>query len=256
MDPRIYIYLATVFFCGGFAFAFWFLRTGRHGPNLGMLAVMAAGVVCQSLFLGARGKELGQCPVTNMFELLVFVAWAMVLLYFTIGTAYRWSLLGMFTAPMVFVFHVAALLLPDAHPEKPVSAGFWNELHKSLALLSFGAFALASIAGVMFLVQDHHLKRRRLDALSLRLPPLHNLIKVIRRLIFCGFAMLSAAIFCAYRIPDRNLAHSLLPVWGVWAVYAGIVIYALTRGMSGRKAALAAVLGFLLPLLTMWIVSR
>jgi len=256
VDPRFYLYLATAFFCGGFGLAFWFLRTGRQGPNVGMLAVMAAGAVCQSIFLALRGQELRQCPVTNTFELLIFVAWAMVLLYFTVGTAYRWSLLGMFTAPMVFIFHVVALLLPDERPAKLESAGFWNELHKSLALLSFGAFALASIAGVMFLVQDHQLKRRRLDALSYRLPPIHNLTKVIRRLILSGFVMLSLAIFCAYRIPDRDEAHSLLPVWGVWAVYAGILAYELTRGMSGKKAALAAVLGFLLPILTMWLVAR
>jgi HemX protein len=40
----------------------------------------------------------GGCPLGNTFEIVQFVAWSAMLLYFFVGTAFRVSLLGLFTA--------------------------------------------------------------------------------------------------------------------------------------------------------------
>ncbi len=253
---RIFLHIATLFFFGGFALAFWSLRRGVYKPSWWNLVLMAGGFICQSGYLFLRGQASGRCPVTNTFELLIFVSWAMVLLYFLVGSAYRWSLVGMFTAPLVFAFHLLALIMKDPGPD-PAKSAFWNELHKSLSLLSFGAFALACVAGVMFLVQDRQLKQHHLRSFLFHLPPIHNLTKAIRRLILLGVILLTVGIASAYRM-DRSGAggHSLLPVWMVWGVYASILIYEVTRGMSAKKAAAAAVGGFLVPMFTLWLLAH
>ncbi len=253
---RFCIYLATIFFCGGFVFAFLALRTGKFRPSRAHLVVMALGFACQCAFLALRGKVVKQCPVTNQFEILVFVAWAMMLLYFLIGTSYRWSLLGLFTAPLVFLLHVLAIVSPDTALENPVPAEFWSELHKSVSLLSYGAFALSCVAGVMFLVQDRQLRKHRLQPLFYQLPPIHYLQKVLRRLNLCGWLLLSVGIVAAFIMPRLNPGHSLVPVYVVWGIYAGLIAYDYMRGMSARRSALASVVAFVVPLITLGIFAH
>ena len=195
---RIYVYLATACFFGGFVFALQALRGNQSRTPWINLSVMGVGFVLQCLFLAERGKAVRQCPVTNTFELLVFVAWCLVLLYFVIGATYRWSLLGLFTAPLAFLLQLMAILAPDPAPPVIGPVHFWNELHKSVSLLSYGAFGLACVAGVMFLIQDHQLKKRRLNNLSFNLPPIHYLHQATRRLILFGFVLLSVGIIAAF----------------------------------------------------------
>jgi ABC-type uncharacterized transport system permease subunit len=217
---------------------------------------MGAGFACQCVFLAMRGKVVRQCPVTNQFEVLVFVAWAMVLLYFLIGASYRWSLLGIFTAPLVFLLQVLAIFSPDPALKNIVNAEFWNELHKSVSLLSYGAFALSCVASVMFLVLDKQLRKQQLRSLFYHLPPIHFLQQVIRRLNIFGLVLLSVGIISAWKMTSHNPGHTLLPVYIIWGLYAVLIAYEFTRGMSARRSALASVAVFTLPLITLWIFAH
>ena len=100
----LYLILATLAFLGGFVLAAisWRRESDRpHGLNI-PLAV--AGLVFQTLFLRERGELHGRCPITNGAEVLVFVSWSIVIMYLALGRAFRLSLLGVFTMPMVFLF--------------------------------------------------------------------------------------------------------------------------------------------------------
>jgi HemX protein len=257
-SERLILTVAAAFFLAGTAHAAALLRRGMAGrQSMTALGLMLAGFLCQCVFLSWRGQQIGRCPVTNPFELLTFTAWSMVLFYFVVGSTYRLSLMGAFTAPLAFVLQSAALLRPDpgAVPAR-TAPGFWTELHASLSLMAYGAFALACVTGVMFLVQDRLLKRHRLSGLMLALPPVHYLGKAIRRLLLAGTVILSAGIVCAYRMKELPPAQKLVFVWLIWAVYAALVGYEYRRGMSARRAAWAAAAAFLLPVVSLWFVAR
>ena len=71
-------------------------KTGRSA-FWWMVGVFAA----QSMALGWRGELRGQCPLGDLGEVCLFLAWSLTLFYLVTGTAYRVSLLGVFTAPLV-----------------------------------------------------------------------------------------------------------------------------------------------------------
>lgn len=258
MTPeRTALVVATVLFLGGFVDAFLALRRGGYRHSWIAFGLIAAGFVCQSLFLYWRGKALGRCPVTTPFELLTFTGWAMALFYFVVGTAYRLSLLGAFTAPLAFVLQFTALMKPDLAPVRAAGRpGVWTEMHATLSLLAYGAFALACVAGIMFLIQDRLLKRHTGVNLMRTLPPVHHLTQAIRRLILAGTLLLTTGILCAYQMPVMPAVEKLAFVWLIWAIYAGLLVYERWRGMSARRAAWAAAAGFLLPVISLWIVAR
>lgn len=247
---------ATVLFLGGFAHALSALRRGTYRPSWTAVCLMAGGFLCQCVFLYLRGQELRRCPVTTPLELMTFSAWTMVLFYFVVGSAYRWSLLGAFTAPLAFAMQLTALLKRDT-PGAPLTAppGVWTELHVTVSLLAYGAYALAFVAGVMFLFQDRLLKKHASMPLILRLPPVHHLTKATRGLIFTGTVLLTAGIVAAYQMTVMPALSKLLFVWTVWGAYVLLGLYEIWRGMSARRAAWAAVGCFALAVASLWFVS-
>jgi ABC-type uncharacterized transport system permease subunit len=255
-QEKLFVLLATLSCAGGFFAAITALRQGVERTRRRNLLFMGLAFVFLCVFLALRGQQIRQCPLTNVPEMLIFVSWGLLGIYFVVGASFRWSLLGLFTYPMVLSLLVVSLIQPD--PVLPPTSGheFWNEMHKAVSVLSYGAFALACVAGVMFLVQERQLKQRSFRGMLRGLPPLMNLGKVIRRLIVLGLLLLTFGIISAFLMPRATVAHALMPVYVVWGGYAAILLYARLRGISARREAWAAVLAFLLPLITLWIIQH
>src|SRR5437762_12224510 len=70
------------------------------------------GLIFQTAFLSIRGHALGRCPLTNLFEVFIFLAWSVALIYMLVGPTYRLSLMGAFTAPLVVLVQGLALIAP------------------------------------------------------------------------------------------------------------------------------------------------
>src|ERR1700751_1067080 len=120
------------------------LRTGVFQPIRFNFLAVGLGFIFQTAFLSVRGHSIGRCPITNLFEVIIFVAWSVALFYMMVGPAYRLSLMGAFTAPLVVLLQLTALLAPiDRSHSVKLPANPWLELHASISLVAYGAFALA-----------------------------------------------------------------------------------------------------------------
>ena len=90
--------------------------------------------------------------------------------------------MGAFTAPLVFLIQTFALLAPiDIPHQVRLPPNPWLEFHASMSMIAYGAFALACVAGVMYLVQERQLKTHQLHSFFYHLPPLTNLFAAITR---------------------------------------------------------------------------
>ena len=180
---------------------------------------ISGGFLWTTIFLFDRGHAIGRCPITNRFEVLVFMTWSMVLIYLLIGSSYRLSLMGAFTAPVASVLLLLALAFaPGGQPEaRRIKVNPWLEAHTSFSMVACGAFALACIAGVMFLVQERQLKTRQPSSIFYRLPPITALSVANSRLLWLGFALFTVGLATGFLIgePDQLGAG--------WMVYPGLV---------------------------------
>src|SRR5436309_14202606 len=90
------------------------IALGAGTFRLGRFNFLAIGLgfIFQTAFLSIRGHELHRCPVTHLFEVLIFLAWSLPLIYMVIGPAYRLSLLGAFTAPLALLLQTLASPAP------------------------------------------------------------------------------------------------------------------------------------------------
>src|SRR5207237_312121 len=182
------------------------------------------GFLLQTAFLFLRGHALGSCPITNLFEVLVFLAWSIALIYVLIGTTYRFSLMGAFTAPLVFLLQVAALLAPiDIPRASPIAPNPWLEFHASISIVAYGAFALACVAGAMYLVQERQLKTHQLHSIFYHLPPLTSLFSALTRLLLLGFALYTAGLISGFFTGGPLPRLKMICAFAVW-IFSGLIL--------------------------------
>ncbi len=216
------------------------------------VAWMIAAFICQIGFLSARGEMRAACPLMDRGEILAFLAWSLTLFYLLVGSAYRISLLGVFTAPVVFFFQAIALI-PGVFELTPLRQGGgnpWYETHSAMSVLSYGALALAAIAGVMFLVLDRQLKEQQLKGgLFKNLPPVRELLISLERLLWLGVGLLTLGIIAGFLMPQTTSAWAhLIAALAVWISYIVLLGVKKVRGLTGRRLSLSSVVLFLLSL--------
>jgi ABC-type uncharacterized transport system permease subunit len=125
--------------------------------------------------------------------------------------------------------------------------------------LAYGAFGLASIAGLMFLTQEHDLKFRKLRAITSLLPSIQRLEVVLGQLLVCGFILLTIGLGLGafdLVLSGRPKAHGVDAkiLWSVvvWLLYLSLLIMRWKFAQGGRRFAIGAVGSFLFVLLTFW----
>ncbi len=251
---RILLYLSTLCLLLGPALTLAFLKAGRAYPRLLNRSAIAAGFLFQTLFLIHRGREIGHCPLTNLFEVLIFLGWSITLFYFVIGHGYRISLLGTFTGPLVALLQLTALLaVTDAPHPRFLPHPAWVEWHAALCIMAYAAFALAGVAGVMFLAQEHRLKTRRLGPGFYEMPSITALATVNLRLIWAGAVLLTVGLASAWALHPQVSAK--IWIWGgsLWLLY---LLLPLARRWSPRRLALLSAAAFVISVTALCLVGH
>jgi HemX protein len=229
------------------------LRAGVFQPGRFSFLAIGLGFIFQTAFLSIRGHALGRCPLTNLFEVFIFLAWSIALIYMLVGPTYRLSLMGAFTAPLVFLIQAFALIAPiDVRHVSEALANPWLEFHASISIIAYGAFALACIAGVMYLVQERQLKTHHLHSIFYHLPPLSDLFAAITRLLWLGFVLytlgLVSGFFTGRPLPRVQVVASI----GVWLLYAAILQGRHLRRLAPKRVAALCIAGFGAALTLLW----
>jgi ABC-type uncharacterized transport system permease subunit len=255
VHDRLWLFLATLGYLVSAGWGLYALGSQRPLANRWTFLLIAAAFASHTVFLHQRGEAIGHCPITNLFETLAFFSWSLVLTYLVVGPAYRMSILGAFTAPVVFLINFFALAaasqidLPTALPP----LGWPLELHATLALLGFGVLGIAALAGVVYLIQERQLKRHVLTSWFYTLPNVGQLERVQQRVLVWGFAIFSVGAFLGFFIPHHGTDWVKI-AWSavVWCLYAVLVGVLAMGRLSHKKTALLSVAGYVFILLTFW----
>ncbi len=246
---RIALLVASLCYLSGFGVTLFALGAGRFRPGRFDLLAMGLGAAFQTWYLLLKGGALHACPIGTPADTLVFLSWSTALIYLVIGPAYRLSLMGAFTAPLVLVLQIGGLLLPgEASTPGLFRPEPWVEAHAALSLVAFGAFGLAGISGVMFLIQEGQLKSRRPAPIFHHLPPITDLDRATLRLVLIGLILLTAGfatgLLSRGSVQSGKYGFSLV----IWLLYSGILAGSRAGLLVGRRLAAATAAAFLLSL--------
>ncbi len=211
------------------------------------ILLMMLSFLFQLAWLKMRGEQRGSCPLMDIGEILVFLAWSISLFYLIVGSAYRVTLLGMFSAPLVMVMLLVALIpgVLDSDPQKKLNVDYWGEMHAAVSVLSYGALALGAVSAVMFLVLDRLLKAHDVKSgLFRKMPPLHTIVGSVVRLTITGVSFLSLGIICGLMMRSHGGLHLWVAV-AVWLAYVFLLGVWFVRGMTPKKMSVLVVVLFI-----------
>jgi len=253
----VFFVFATICYCVGAVGYLVYLFRDWESIHRASLAALIAGVIFQAVALIGRSHSIGHLAVTNSQEALAFFAWILVITYLLVQIHLNLRILGSFVSPLAVVFMLTSSLLPDKIvPTTTIFQSIWMILHVVTLFLANALFALAFSAGIMYLLQERHIKRKNFGFLYPRLPSLDRLDSINYFCLIIGFPLMTVGLLAGFayagtvwRSPwnwDPKEIFALV----TWFIYAILLHERLAVGWRGRRAALLAIFGFSAVLVT------
>ncbi|HMP83109.1 MAG TPA: hypothetical protein PKA41_10460, partial [Verrucomicrobiota bacterium] len=134
MTDRNCFMLAVVLYGLSTIYSVFLWRRGfRKDDRINYILLLTAFLLHTSAMI-KRGFSFNRCPVNNLFEALMFIAWTIVAAYLVLGMFSRLRSLGVIAAPILLFIGVFALMPPldPPHGPKPDFHTDWGAIHGSL----------------------------------------------------------------------------------------------------------------------------
>lgn len=235
------------------AFLLWirFLLAGSRGRPLGAMAVAAAGVALHGVALVLFARTHGELPLVGpgaAFSTMAFVGGLVLVATLPLQDLAR---VGIVVLPVILVLQGVAMVAGV----QPVPGGTDFEgagfiLHVTFAFVGYQGLILAFAAGLLYLIQFHELKTKRLGRLFHFVPPLATLDLLGRLGVWLGLGALtvSLALGWAWTMEYRGSLEMGDPkvIWAVlsWFVFVGVLVSRRGGERPEHRGAVAAVAGF------------
>jgi len=220
-------------------------------------ALAGVGVLAHTLGLFALVAETGRSPYSTVYGALAFMAWLVVLMQLGMVGWARLYALGAISLPVAFLMLLCALALPpELRQLLPLLRQHTMAAHISMAILGYGAFAVAFGLAVLYLLENRLLKARKLRGLLERLPPLRTTEELASRFAAFGHAMLSLGLIIGTVAGLREARFhfwsdpKVLPALITWGIYTAYLVLRWGIGWRGRTASYLLVAGFVAVLVT------
>jgi ABC-type transport system involved in cytochrome c biogenesis permease subunit len=235
------------------ALSVYFISALLYGASLlgkrVFLARLAAGFMFAALVVHTSSFALlrffeGEMPAIGIHVALSLFAWVMAATYLALQLKTKTRVLGAFVSPVICLFMVVASIgLGGAVIAPPMLRGSLVTVHVILSVAGEALFAVASCAGLMYLIQDGLIRRKRSGGLSRLLPPLGDLDRINHICLLWGVPLLTlgglAGSLWARIVWGSHWQWDPKQVWTllVWGSYAFLLHQRLAIGWRGRTSA-------------------
>lgn len=153
---------------------------GKAGISLAII-----GVIIHIAFMVVRMIIGGHFPTSNMFEFIAFLCFALVVAYIVMFYLYRSYLLGAFAMPLAVILLAYASIFPkEVQPLIPALQSHWLFIHVTTAAIGQGAFGVAAVSGIIYLIHKVGHEKKGKNAFFLE-------ITLIVLIMFLTFSILS-----------------------------------------------------------------
>ena len=241
----------------------------QQKTNVTTIGMWIVNLLLASVLL-IRWINAGHFPLSNLYESLIFLAWAFTSMHLVCASFIQLPFLAAITAPTTLLtFTFATFSLPKemqkASALVPALQSNWLMMHVSIMILSYAALLFGSLFALVFLLVPNTLKFQAVETVSSDLPrqvTTSHLSKLGQTLDNCSYrilgfgfplltmGILSGAVWAneawgSYWSWDPKETWALI----TWLVFAIYLHARLTRGWIGTKPAIIAACGFV----TVWI---
>jgi len=249
----ILIWLAYLLYAAAFAVFLIGFFTQRPWTNRVGIVVAAVGLVAQTLGLIFRGVSAGHFPFSGLYESMVLVAWAIVLVWHVLEAFTKIKAVGLYVMPVVLVLLTVALVSYD--PPAGLVPALRSDVvivHVAVMLVAIGCLYVAGGAAIIYLIEETLLRRRKPGGVLGRLPSLAALDRLIYHATLLGLPFLTMGMAAGviraetFRVPGWPTDPMVLLSAAAWAVYLALIAGRVRGDWSGRSVSWLAVAGLVL----------
>ena len=216
-----------------------------------------AGFLLHTASIGLRSSATDGTELTGS-NVLVLMAWALVLVYFVLEHFIKRKVYGTLLVPAALLLMLIAQILglsssvlSELRPEQAALLDSWRVgIHVALIAFANAGFLISAVGSLLYLVQERQLKSRKTSKLLSRLPSLEQADRVARRSVVWAFPAYTAGMLLgALRAMETDVqlwwADARVVLAGVvWLAFAVYQILRWRYGWGGRRAAYLALVGF------------
>src|SRR5262249_42822832 len=120
MNMDLLLLIALLLYLAGAFQAIIIFATKQTSTARALFWTTAAGFALHTASLIVGWKDLGHFPIVNIKEVSSFVAWAIVAYYLVISRRFHARALAAFILPVVFLFALIGLIIPEVSGPLPV----------------------------------------------------------------------------------------------------------------------------------------
>ncbi len=196
----------------------------------------------------------GHAPLSNLYESLVFAAWAIMLVYLILEVRTKQRALGVFPALFAFLAMAYASFSPQMdskiQPLVPALKSNWLIAHVVTCFLGYAAFAVSCGISALYLLRQTQTDNPHPKGIFAVLPVPKQLEEFNYQMIVFGFLWLSLGIITGsiwansawgtYWSWDPKETWSLI----TWLVYAALLHARSMQGWRGSRVAWLSIAGF------------
>lgn len=246
-----YLFCA-LFYLAGVIFRFRPLLFAGTLSAVATLAVQTSGILLR--WQESYRMGYGHAPLSNLYESLVFAAWAIMLLYLFLEFKSGQRVLGVF--PSLFAFLAMAYASfsnsvdSKIQPLLPALKSNWLIAHVVTCFLGYAAFAISCGLSILYLVRINRTDNPHPTGISTIIPNVRQLDEFNYRMILFGFLWLSLGIITGsiwansawgtYWSWDPKETWSLI----TWLIYAALLHARNMQGWRGSRVAWLSLIGF------------
>lgn len=205
-----------------------------------------------------RFINTGTEPLQNMFEVVALSALLVALAYFVATRMRKLPSFGAFAYPAITIIFLVDLMLAGTatgDAPAPIDSPFLVA-HIVLTILAYGVFFMATVAAVMFLLQERTLKKHKDPAILRNFPPLESLRRLVNSCILIGLPVLTVGFALGFAstasdnwgelVANPKVLTSLV----LWIVLLVMLVGRRIGWLHGRRHYYMVLVGFALVLVT------
>jgi ABC-type uncharacterized transport system permease subunit len=202
--PTIPLYLALAFYALGtlVAFASLFARVKRI--QYAGLVLMIGGFIAHTFWIGSICRATGHPPITNLAEVLSFVAWTVFAVVLGLWIRYRVYAAAFFVYPLVLLLLTMSAVVGETFTV--LDPGLRSNVftaHLLLSTVGVAGMMIGLAFGLLAMLQDRALKQKKRGRLWDWIPSLDVCKNVSYRALAIGFSIytmgLVAGVLWSYR---------------------------------------------------------
>jgi cytochrome c-type biogenesis protein CcsB len=250
----IYSYaIASILLLSGFVF-------NKENPLKIASYLVVPAFVAHTIIFVMRWAATGYFPANSEFENAITGAW------FAIGfTVYLFIKNRALTGVALFTVPASLLLLgygvmkaPDPLPLAASLKSSWLVIHVLFAQLAFGAYAIASGMGLLYLLKDRQMSRDSVSMFYKKIPRLEVIEENMFRFVVYGFIadaiMIVAGAIWAKDLWGNYWGWDPVEVWSLisWLLYGLSIHLKVTLGWKGRRLAWLMIFLLITVIITYW----